>query len=337
MSVFAKPPVVTWLPTRRCNLRCEYCRIRDNQFDELTEEDVYRVIAVLKRHFSDSFIVILGGDVTVWGKKRLKRFVKHLGDLSYAIVTNGMLLDEQYIRELKACGLKNLSLSADPMGCQDRARKTSNALRVIEVAKRLGVEDLHATLTLDRENYKGATMLVKLLSKEGCWSEITPYIAYPSHDYDFGFYDRKFAFRMSDWHALNAVMKRLVRMKREGYLIHNTSEYLLKFASNVCPDEYRYRCLGMTNLVIDADGTLRPCLHLRGNKIRRYNVLEWASVREIPFGRIHLDWKHDFKAQCHGCYWNCQVETEWVYKKYKHLGVDRALKKVQDYFQHRSD
>ena len=142
---------------------------------------------------------------------------------------------------------------------------------------------------------------------------------------------------MRDYHALNRIMKELIKMKRGGFLIHNTSDYLQAFAANVCPDEYPYRCKGMTNLVIDADGTLRPCLHLKGNKIRRYNVLEWATANNIPFGKIHLNWKADFKQQCHGCYWNCSVETEWVFQKHRSLGPLGAMKKVQDYFAHRSD
>jgi len=337
MRVFAKPPVVTWLPTRRCNLHCEYCRIRDNQYPELDEEEIFRIIGVLKKHLKDAFVVVLGGDVTVWGKRRMKRFVKQLVGLNYAIVTNGVLLNEQYVWELKECGLKNLSLSADPMGCQDRARKTNSTLGLIEIARRIGIKDRHATLTLDRKNFKGAVKLVKLLSREKCWSEITPYIAYPSHAYDFGFYDEQFDFRLSDRYELHAVMKKLVEMKAYGYLIHNTIAYLLEFADNVCPDNYPYRCSGMTNLVIDADGTLRPCLHLRGQKIRKFNVLDFANLSEIPYGDIHTAWKADFKTQCRGCYWNCSVEPETIFRKYRHLGAERALRKVQEYFGHRSE
>lgn len=337
MPVFAKPPVVTWLPTRRCNLNCEYCRIKDNDFNELMEEDIFRIITMLKKHFADSFLVILGGDVTVWGKKRLKRFVKRLGNLRYAIVTNGVLLNEQYLRELKKCGLKNISLSADPMGCRDRSRKTQVALELVEIARKLELKDRHVTITLDSQNFKGAPALVKRLTKVECWSEITPYIAYPSPDYDFGFYNAKFVFHMRDFYELKRTMKQLVQMKHDGFLIHNTSDYLKAFADNVCREEYKYRCTGMTNLVIDADGTLRPCLHIRGEQLRKFSVLEWVLSKKVPFKKLHTVWKADVAQQCHGCFWNCQVESEWVFKKYRSLGVDGALEKVKDYFEHRSD
>jgi len=337
ISVPAKPFVITWLPTRRCNLKCEYCRIRDNQFPELMESDIHRVISVFKKHFSDAFLVVLGGDVTVWGKQRMIRFVNALSSLNYAIVTNGVLIDESYLEELMIAGLKNLSLSVDPQGCMDRSKKSVKALELISLARRLGLKDRHATLTLDRKNFKDAPKLVKTLTKEGCWAEITPYIAHPSPDYDFGFYSESLTFKKSDYFALRSVMKELVEMKKAGYLIHNTSDYLLEFASNVCGEKYPWRCKGMVNLVVDADGTLRPCLHLRGREIKQFNVLKWLQQGNVPYGDIHLAWRKDVEQQCEGCYWNCQWEAERVYDKHKHLGVEKAWGKVQDYFSHKSD
>jgi len=168
----------------------------------LTEQDLSRVIAVFRKHLKDSFLVVLGGDVTVWGKARLKRFIQQLKGLNYAIVTNGVLLDESYLRELKQVGLKNLSFSADPLGCLDRARKTNSAMRLMQMAKKVGVTDRHATLTLDAKNFRDAPRMVAQLNRGKCWSEITPYIAYPSHDYDFGFFDEQFVFHMSDYFPL---------------------------------------------------------------------------------------------------------------------------------------
>lgn len=330
------PLTITWIPTRRCNLSCSYCKFRDNTAKELSEDKIHRIIDIFNKHLPDRFICILGGDVSVWKGKRLENFVEHLKNSHYGLQTNGVLISSDYLRILEKAGLKNLSLSLDPASCGDRFEKEYAAERLVHIAKSVGIEDVHVTLTLDRRNYSDVLDVVELIDVCGAWAEITPYIAGTTKHYDFGRYDMDLAFTKKDLFGLKIIMERLKIMKRSGVRIHTTEEYLDKFAENVCVmPKYKFRCSGMVNLVVDSDGSLRPCLHIRGDKIRKINILDFENVEKIHWNEIiQNQWFDDVQKQCRGCFWDCQAELNWIYNKNYKLGETAVMAKVNNWFNH---
>jgi len=330
------PLTITWIPTRRCNLSCDYCKFRDNTAKEMSEDDVGRVIKIFNKHLPDRFICILGGDVTIWKGQRLENFVDELKDSYYGLQTNGILITDEYLQVLKDVGLKNLSLSLDPSSCGDRGDKEKAAGHLITVARKISIEDVHVTLTLDKLNHSNAVEMVKFIDGQGGWSEITPYIASPLPWYDFGQFSLKYAFRKDDLHAVQRTMNRLRNLKSEGFKIHTTDEYLAKFAENVCcMPHYKYRCSGMVNLVVDYDGSLRPCLHIRGDRMRKINIFDFENIENVDWASIiENEWADDVKEQCKGCFWDCQAELDWIYQKWESIGQKAIMTKVNSWFSH---
>lgn len=112
--------------TDRCNFRCVYCMPHDGvQFmpreELLTYDELERIIGVFV-NLGIEKIRITGGEPTV--RKDIVELVRRIGSLplrSYAMTTNGYLLDE-LAEPLRAAGLQRLNISLDTMH-RDRFQK----------------------------------------------------------------------------------------------------------------------------------------------------------------------------------------------------------------------
>jgi len=340
-----RPVALTWRPTLNCQYKCAYCRSRAPAMPELDAGGIQEVVEVLDETFDLAFWCILGGDITTWynrktpwGENQLLWFVSLLSDrnIFYGITSNSVLLDDnpKVIRELLDRGLTNWSVSVDPNMISafestdiDRTVKSLIGFSVIPRLLQAGVKDIHVTVTADGSNFHNLPSLVKLLSEYKVHIEITPLIYGKSEHYDFAPSKEVceklgILFRWNHARRVGEIMDELIEMKRDGYLIHNSDANLKAWTNHVVGLDWR--CNHMWNLSVEPDGTLSPCLQLRGNRLRKVYAgnlykLDWSEVLEM--------WRADQEEQCRNCFWDCQFEAEYVYG----LGGYDAVK---DYFSH---
>jgi len=325
-----KPLAITALPTRKCNLNCQYCKIKNNNFpNELNWEQWIVGLEKLYRQFDSlCFTCLLGGDITVW-KDDLVKFVKGMSStgIFYSFTTNGLLLTENFLKKLKENGLDSISVSLDSLKLRkDKFEyiKSQKTLVLLDLLNKLGFKELHCTITVDKINLTELPEIVRFLTKNKVVSEITPLIFGKTKAYDYAssredLKDRILTTR--DKYQVDEIMSKLVEMKRQGYLIHNTDNYLLNWSRYGIKQQWK--CRYPIKLVLDADGTMRLCLHIKGDLVTRHNI------SNLNFKTFLRDWRKDFKKLCHGCYWNCQYEPKYIYEKTK------DFKSVINYFNHR--
>lgn len=328
MGVPAIPVSAIWMPTKCCTWNCPGCSKIAYGDQELSEDDLHKVVAIFKRAFTGLNLIILGGDILSWEFGKVSRLVKKLEGLNYSVVTPCIPETHSKIKRLKSLGLKNVVMSSEPLGCGNRniqKYKFENLLeRVLPIKECLsGIE-----LIVDRRNIKFLTSTVKWLLKLGLPVSISSSFSYPSHIYDFGFYDESLNFKVRDYFEVNGVMKELIILKRSGCAIRTSFSYLKDFARNMCTAA-NYFCTGMIFIVVDTDGSLRPCVPLRGASIKKHNILNWVS--EIDFGKIHIDWREDKKNRCRGCYWRHQFDMELIFSNTK-FSKELAESKIKTYF-----
>lgn len=327
------PPLsITWFPTRKCNLSCEYCRIADNHFrKELSFEDALIAMDKINQRFPDLFWCILGGDSTAFGRTRLLKLMSEFDrhKIFYGLVSNSKIINKTLAEQLvNEGGLTNWTVSVDSLSNLTgyRGKKASYGLNAIQLFRALHVKDLHATITVTRNTLSGLPELVKFLSALGVWSEITPIHYAKSSFYDFASFPEDMpdmVFNKDDINHVDEIMHQIIEMKHAGYLVHNLDEYLLDWKNLLVGLEWS--CKHYSVLTIDADGNLRPCIHIYGNKLRKINAL---TLHNYSWDDIQEAFYQDKKVQCRGCLWNCSYESELVYE------ATGSLDEVYAYFDH---
>jgi radical SAM protein with 4Fe4S-binding SPASM domain len=152
-----KPFLIAWNLTKRCNLRCEHCYLsageRDaGSIDELTTDECFRTIDDMVKVNPASILVLTGGEPLL--RKDLTRIARYASEKGMMVVvgTNGTLLTDDRVRDLKQNGVLGVSVSVDSLRTEnhDNFRRLPGALKGalsgIEACNRNGLQfQVHTT------------------------------------------------------------------------------------------------------------------------------------------------------------------------------------------------
>ena len=139
---FARPYVVSWNLTYRCNLACEHCYLdaggtplvgTENFADrsELGTEECFRVIDEIAAFAPECVTILTGGEPLL--RRDILEIVRRASERGLWVVvgTNGVRITENVARRLAEAGARGLSLSLDALDPDrhDRFRKVRGAWR----------------------------------------------------------------------------------------------------------------------------------------------------------------------------------------------------------------
>jgi radical SAM protein with 4Fe4S-binding SPASM domain len=139
-SVFARPYVVSWNLTYRCNLACEHCYldaggsplVQSDGFadrSELDTEACFRVIDELAAFAPECLTILTGGEPLL--RRDILDIVRRASERALWVVvgTNGVRVSENVARRLADAGARGLSLSLDALdpARHDHFRKVRGA------------------------------------------------------------------------------------------------------------------------------------------------------------------------------------------------------------------
>ena len=139
---FARPYVVSWNLTYRCNLACEHCYLdaggtplvgTENFADrsELGTEECFRVIDEIAAFAPECLTILTGGEPLL--RRDILEIVRRASERGLWVVvgTNGVRITENLARRLAEAGARGLSLSLDALDPDrhDRFRKVRGAWR----------------------------------------------------------------------------------------------------------------------------------------------------------------------------------------------------------------
>ncbi len=139
---FARPYVVSWNLTYRCNLACEHCYLdaggtpligTENFADrsELGTEECFRVIDEIAGFAPECVTILTGGEPLL--RRDILEIVRRASERELWVVvgTNGVRITENVARRLAEAGARGLSLSLDALDPDrhDRFRKVRGAWR----------------------------------------------------------------------------------------------------------------------------------------------------------------------------------------------------------------
>ena len=153
---FARPYVVSWNLTYRCNLACEHCYLdaggtplvgTDNFSDrsELNTEECFKVIDSIAAFAPECLTILTGGEPLL--RRDILEIVARAAERGLWVVvgTNGVRISENVARRLSESGARGLSLSLDALDADrhDRFRKVrgawKNTVEGAEILARCGL------------------------------------------------------------------------------------------------------------------------------------------------------------------------------------------------------
>jgi radical SAM protein with 4Fe4S-binding SPASM domain len=139
---FARPYVISWNLTYRCNLACEHCYLdaggaprvdTDNFADrsELATDECFKVIDDIAAFAPECLTILTGGEPLL--RRDILDIVQRAAERGLWVVvgTNGVRITENVARRLAEAGARGLSLSLDALDPDrhDRFRKVRGAWR----------------------------------------------------------------------------------------------------------------------------------------------------------------------------------------------------------------
>ena len=164
-------PVVIWNLIRRCNLRCKHCYSTslDIDFkDELTTEQIKATIDDLK--VAQVPVLILSGGEPLLRPDiyEITAYAKEKG-FYVALSTNGTLIDESNIEQIKAADYQYVGISIDGLEeFHDEFRRQKGSFKTsmhaIKLCKEAGIK-IGMRLCLTRENFADLPAMLDLMEE----------------------------------------------------------------------------------------------------------------------------------------------------------------------------
>jgi len=327
----SKIRIVNWLLTRRCNLKCDYCAIvRDYNLkpgsylplshyikNEMSTEFVLEGLKKLKDHNPNVFNIFYGGEPLL--RKDLPEIINYCNEnkIFYTIITNNTPEIQPLIKNLfdKTDYVEGFTSSVDPIFNEvgikeDRIKKSIEGLqRLKEIQVRGDVKDVVAEITVMNQNKHLLHQLVSELSQNEIYSDITFVDIAKTNYYDF-----------SNVHSLDQLVNPTFElactlkdlMEDDSLLIH-MKDLLIPKMFDTLPSDYRCNIeKSLHNITVDADGTLRLCLRIRGTIVPKVlTLLNLFNGEEID-SSVLSSYKYDKRRLCLGCNHSCLMMSQHI-------------------------
>jgi len=314
--------ICNWLLTRKCNLNCSYCAIVKNykgkpaeypdmkyyHRNEMTTQDIIDGLKKLKKHNPDMFHLFYGGEPLL--RRDIADIINFCNkeDIHYTIITNNSpeLIDDLEDLLLKVDFLNGLTSSVDPVfheiGDSDRIKKSISGIMGLKKYKDV-INDLVAEITVSPDDVDHLLPLVRKLTKEGINSDITFVDIAKTPYYDFS--------NVTDPKGLVMPTRKLEtvlgRMIEEGLDVHMLKSLVMQ-TFDILPSNMDCQIdKTLHNITVDADGSIRLCLRVRGVSTPRAIGLNQNLFTKT--GKVNTFAKEmiqrDKKNFCRGCNHTC--------------------------------
>lgn len=312
---------ISWLLTRRCNLSCSYCKITKNYNNspyppinyflknEMTTDYIINLLERFKKHNKDIFHIFMGGEPLM--REDISDIVNYCNEnnIFYTIISNNTDKIQDKVKNLFSNTeyIKGFTTSVDPIiyeknNSSDRFCKSSQGLKNLMKYKN-GISDCVAEITVDNENIDYLIPLIENLTSKNICSDITFTDISKNKFYDFSnVLDHSLLVQKSD--KLLEIFDYIIKNKLNVHM----ADKLLPRIFNILPSELNCNIQNnIHNITIDADGSIRLCLRIRGVETPKNNLFSYldsnGKLNEMLIENIRLD----KERHCKNCNWTCQI------------------------------
>ena len=343
--------IVNWILTRKCNLTCDYCAIVKDYMgmqveyppmshylkNEMSATSVINALAKFKQHNPNCFHIFYGGEPML--KKGLVDIIQfcHRHNIYYTIISNNTKEIQPLVKKLvqQTGGLKGYTASVDPILVDytgtavhrsDRLRKSTEGFEFLKWMKDY-CDDVVAEITVMKEDQHLLIRLVKHLSDNGINSDITFIDTAKSEYYDF-----------SNIKSPNMLVKQnpqladmILKMMLDDDLEIHMKRDLLPATFGILPSNLDCEIeKSLHNVTIDADGSVRLCLRIRGvNTPANVNMKDLLDsdgrINEVAHKLIIQDKKKYCKLCNHTCLLMSKIIDDGNLEPFDLVHLDRRI------------
>lgn len=311
--------------TRKCTQRCYYCRIVESpQFDrDMTVEEWKRGFTALKNR-GVKFHLILGNEPLLYeGIEELIDWLTNVDGTPYAFYTTSPAhLHESLAPKLVKAGLMNAScgvdrfpMSAEAVGSLVRSdagedffvqRKASLGYDGLKWYQAHGVRDIHATITISKQNHEYVLPLIKYLNEQGMWVAINT--LHWDIDGGFDFFPPRASLEhdMLSADEMRQVAETIKDAQEKGDIaLQNPPGYMDAMIEH--GTDHSWHCSKPVIYSVDPDGGMRCCGYRRGADASRVHVFDLET--DEGDAAYWQAWRTD-SAACPGCLWSYWWQAE---------------------------
>ncbi len=294
-----KPQGVGLILTRRCNIDCSYCKIKDNsrKDDELSVEQWKGIIDkfVSNKHMH---FIFTGGEPLLY--EGVYELIDHASRNSVtSLITNTSLLDDESFSKLR--NLDFLTFSCDTYKKSDNLSKhTTDKFKMIaENCKKQRIKP-SVIITVTSKNTKEVPMMIREASRYGI-SSLLSLIHSDKGDFDFRGYAPFLEFRTEEEiNKLKELQRRILNMKRRGYKI-SEDDYFIENMINYAKKDFQIECPATDPFfTIDCDGRIKPCHDIKASDVNALEFTDYSSMKEKVANVV--------PNKCN-CYYDCYVNN----------------------------
>jgi MoaA/NifB/PqqE/SkfB family radical SAM enzyme len=317
------PVYVQFYLTARCNLTCQQCNIiyANSDVRECTLDEIQRMADNFRR-LGVAIVLLTGGEPFV--RRDLAGIVRAFTTrgIHVRMQTNGLASDER-IHEVIAHGGRDISISLDSLwpGNQEAinggfARSWHDALRAMAAFTRyLPKEGSFAALgcVLQRDNLGDIEDVIRFGTATGWFTSLVPvHVTTFDRPMNFRTFDQTQRWRPDDLPHVDATIERIRAMRREGFLLYDSDQYLddiKRFAAGR-PTTWRSKHAGVCDspnlyFAVLPNGDFAPCCDHR--IAARVSCLD-PRFPKIYWQRAFRDTVREVTGACPGCMYGSYPE-----------------------------
>lgn len=322
--------IVNWLLTRRCNLNCDYCAIVRNyegmpleypkmkhyKVNEMSTEVVLNALTAFKKHNPNMFHIFYGGEPVL--RKDLPQIINHCNEngIFYTIISNNTPEIQGHIKYLfdNTDYIEGFTSSVDPVvnsgDSSDRVRKSIEGfMRLKEMQVKGKVKDVVAEITVMKNNLHLLELLVSDLSMYDIYSDITFVDIAKNNHYDFSNVrdERELVYPTYE------VSRILNSLQNDSYYKVHMADVLFPMMFDTLPSNYNCELeKGIHNVSVDADGTMRLCLRIRGTRSPEFHVSQILNKYWNVSKEFQLAVSYDKIRLCQLCNHSCLMMSKHI-------------------------
>lgn len=324
-TLFKNQPIyVQFYVTARCNLTCQQCNIiyANSDLKEVSLPEIQRI--------ADNFAKIGVAMVLLTGGEPFTR--KDLPEIIYAfesrgvhvrMQTNGLATTDQ-IDAAIAAGGKDISISLDSLkpAVQDSINGDvkNSWKRAIDTmsyfTQKLPKDSSFASLgcVLQRDNMDDLVDVIKFGTKISWFTSLVPiHVTSHSKPMNFRSFDLSKKFKPHEYADVDRVVEQVRGMKKEGYLLYDSDQYLddIKRFVKDEPTTWRSKNDGVCDspnlyFAVLPNGSFAPCCdhRLTGTPVMAFD----PKFPEILYDRVFRTRVREVTAACSGCMYGSYPE-----------------------------
>lgn len=295
--------------TRRCSMNCMYCNINAQKRTELSVEQWKKALEISKKLGANK-VTILGGEPTMYnGISEIISYVTKELKLSCSVTTNAYNNYEKILEMLDA-GLTKLGVSIDTYNFKESISplKCREGLNLLD---KLLIDRPNANITnytvINKKNVKYVIDLISNMNSRKVHTYILPFHWGNEGSFEHRRNNEQFAFiEDSDILYYNEIIDKIIDMKKNGFLIDNSIEFLKNTGKHI--KKLNWKCEGLSELRIDSDGMMCCCCDKFGSVNEKFSIFDLENDEKY---KEFVQMRKNDELECLGCLWPSAFEAEF--------------------------